>query len=113
MAAKVSYHDLVNARDERHALVPLDPHSQFMDPDDFKDMQDDTRSRFNGLGVEVARAKTGFSPSSLRWKKRPRRKPGILAGDQILKINGASTEKARSAGCGRCPARRVRTEESR
>ena len=35
-------------------LSSLDPHSRFMDPSDFRDMQDDTRSRFNGLGVEVS-----------------------------------------------------------
>src|SRR5215471_14688736 len=45
---KVSYHDLVYAA-MKGMLTSLDPHSQFMDPDDFKDMQDDTRSRFNGL----------------------------------------------------------------
>ena len=47
--SKTSYHDLFNAA-MKGMLSSLDPHSQFMDPDDFKDMQDDTRSRFNGLG---------------------------------------------------------------
>ena len=69
---KVSYHDLINAA-MKGMLSSLDPHSQFMDPDDFKDMQDDTRSRLNGLGVE-SRSKTTFSPSSRRWKKRPQRR---------------------------------------
>src|SRR5438477_7418020 len=41
-------------RRDEGMLASLDPHSQFMDPNDFKDMQDDTRSRFNGLGIEVA-----------------------------------------------------------
>src|SRR5712691_9310430 len=50
---KTSYHDLIYAA-MRGMLASLDPHSQFMEPNDFKDMQDDTRSRFNGLGVEVA-----------------------------------------------------------
>src|SRR5215213_11815513 len=50
---KTSYHELVTAA-MKGMLSSLDPHSQFMDPADFKDMQDDTRSRFNGLGVEVA-----------------------------------------------------------
>jgi carboxyl-terminal processing protease len=43
---KTSYHDLINAA-MKGMLSSLDPHSQFMDPDDFRDMQDDTRSRFN------------------------------------------------------------------
>src|SRR5476649_72003 len=50
---KTSYHDLINAA-MKGMLASLDPHSQFMDPDDFRDMQDDTRSRFNGLGIEVS-----------------------------------------------------------
>ena len=47
---KTSYHDLIYAA-MKGMLSSLDPHSQFMDPADFKDMQDDTRSRFNGLGI--------------------------------------------------------------
>ena len=73
-------------------LSSLDPHSQFMDPDDFKDMQDDTRSRFNGLGVEVA-VKDGLLTVVTPMEDTPAAKAGIQAGDQILKINGASTER--------------------
>src|SRR5215469_16170194 len=50
---KTTYHDLVTAA-MKGMLSSLDPHSQFMDPNDFRDMQDDTRSRFNGLGIEVS-----------------------------------------------------------
>src|SRR6202045_5263695 len=50
---KTSYHDLINAA-MKGMLSSLDPHSQYMDPNDFRDMQDDTRSRFNGLGIEVS-----------------------------------------------------------
>src|SRR5438270_13927879 len=50
---KTSYHDLVTAA-LKGMLSSLDPHSHLMDPVDFRDMQHDTRSRFNGLGIEVA-----------------------------------------------------------
>src|SRR5207237_6038124 len=50
---KTSYHDLITAA-LKGMLGSLDPHSQFMDPNDFRDIQEDTRSRFNGLGIEVA-----------------------------------------------------------
>ena len=53
---KVSYEQLTHAA-LRGMLESLDPHSQFMEPNDFKDMQDDTDSRFDGLGVEVAAAR--------------------------------------------------------
>jgi carboxyl-terminal processing protease len=89
--SKVSYHDLIYAA-MKGMLSSLDPHSQFMDPDDFKDMQDDTRSRFNGLGVEVA-VRDGLLTVVTPMEDTPAAKAGILAGDQILKINGASTER--------------------
>jgi carboxyl-terminal processing protease len=88
---KVSYHDLIYAA-MKGMLTSLDPHSQFMDPDDFKDMQDDTRSRFNGLGVEVA-IRDGVLTVVTPLEDTPAAKAGILAGDEILKINGVSTEK--------------------
>ncbi|MFL6569391.1 MAG: S41 family peptidase [Chthoniobacterales bacterium] len=88
---KTSYHDLIYAA-MKGMLASLDPHSQFMDPDDFKDMQDDTRSRFNGLGIEVS-MKNGILTVITPMEDTPAAKAGILSGDQILRINGSSTEK--------------------
>ena len=88
---KTSYHDLINAA-MKGMLSSLDPHSQFMDPDDFRDMQDDTRSRFNGLGIEVS-MKNGLPTVITAMEDTPAAKAGILSGDQILRINGISTER--------------------
>ncbi|MBA2270789.1 MAG: S41 family peptidase [Chthoniobacterales bacterium] len=88
---KTSYHDLIYAA-MKGMLASLDPHSQFMDPADFKDMQDDTRSRFNGLGIEVS-VKGGLLTVITPMEDTPAAKAGILSGDQILRINGNSTEK--------------------
>jgi carboxyl-terminal processing protease len=88
---KTSYHDLITAA-MKGMLASLDPHSQFMDPNDFRDMQDDTRSRFNGLGIEVS-VKNGLPTVVTPVEDTPAARAGILSGDQILKINGASTEK--------------------
>jgi carboxyl-terminal processing protease len=88
---RTSYHDLIYAA-MKGMLASLDPHSQFMDPNDFKEMQDDTRSRFNGLGIEVA-VKGGLLTVITPMEDTPAAKAGILSGDQILRINGNSTEK--------------------
>jgi carboxyl-terminal processing protease len=55
-------------------------------------MQEDTRSRFNGLGVEVS-MKNGLPTVVTAMEDTPAARAGILSGDQILKINGASTER--------------------
>ena len=88
---KTSYHDLITAA-MKGMLSSLDPHSQFMNPNDFRDMQDDTRSRFNGLGIEVS-MKNGLPTVVTAMEDTPAAKVGILSGDQILRINGASTER--------------------
>ncbi len=88
---KTSYHDLITAA-LKGMLSSLDPHSQYMDPNDFRDMQDDTRSRFNGLGIEVS-MKNGLPTVITPMEDTPAGRAGVLSGDQILKINGASTDK--------------------
>src|SRR5260370_8832218 len=88
---KTSYHDLITAA-MKGMLSSLDPHSQYMDPNDFRGMQDDTRSRFNGLGIEVS-TKNGLPTVVTPMEDTPAARAGILSGDQILKIDGASTER--------------------
>src|SRR5499427_5471251 len=88
---KTDYHDLVAAA-LKGMLSSLDPHSQFMDPNDFREMQDDTRSRFNGLGIEVS-MKNGLPTVVSAMEDTPAAKAGILSGDQILRINGISTDR--------------------
>ena len=88
---KVSYEDLTHAA-MRGMLGNLDPHSQFMDVKDFKGMQDDTNSRFGGLGIVVAQ-RDGAIVIVTPMEDSPGFKAGLLPNDQIVKINGQSTEK--------------------
>ena len=90
-ANKTSYHELITSA-MKGMLASLDPHSQYMDPNDFRDMQEDTRSRFNGLGIEVS-MKNGLPTVVSPMEDTPAAKAGILSGDQILKINGTATDK--------------------
>ncbi|HJT81041.1 MAG TPA: S41 family peptidase [Chthoniobacterales bacterium] len=90
-ANKTSYHELITSA-MKGMLGALDPHSQYMDPNDFRDMQDDTRSRFNGLGIEVS-IRNGLPTVVSPMEDTPAAKAGILSGDQILKINGTATDR--------------------
>jgi len=88
---KVSYEELTHAA-LRGMLGDLDPHSQFMEPKDFKGMQDDTNSRFGGLGIVVSQ-RDGAIIIVTPMEDTPGFKAGLLPNDQIVKINGQSTEK--------------------
>ena len=88
---KVTYEELTHAA-LRGMLGDLDPHSQFMEAKDFKGMQDDTNSRFGGLGIVVAQ-RDGALVIVTPMEDTPGFKAGLLPNDQIVKINGQSTEK--------------------
>jgi carboxyl-terminal processing protease len=88
---KISYHDLIYSA-LRGMMSNLDPHSQFMEPDGYKEMQDDTKSQFGGLGIVVA-VRDGVLTIVSPMEDSPGFKAGLLPGDQILKINGTSTDK--------------------
>lgn len=73
-------------------LETLDPHSAFMPPSMFKEMQEETRGRFEGLGIEIS-IKDGILTVVSPIEDTPAFRAGILAGDQILKIEGEPTKK--------------------
>jgi carboxyl-terminal processing protease len=73
-------------------LNTLDPHSEFMEPDKYKELQNDTQGAFGGLGI-VIWMKDNFVTVVTPMDDTPGAKAGILAGDRILKIDGHSTEK--------------------
>ena len=72
-------------------LETLDPHSAFMPPNMYKEMQEETKGRFEGLGIEIT-IKDGILTVVSPIEDTPAAKAGILAGDQILKIDGDSTK---------------------
>ena len=67
-------------------LSGLDPHSQYLDPDDFKDLQDGTQGEFGGLGIEVG-MEDGFVKVISPIEDTPAQKAGIQPGDLIIKID--------------------------
>src|SRR6266446_4693801 len=88
---KLTYHDLVYAA-MKGMLNTLDPHSEFMEPDKYKELQNDTQGTFGGLGIVIS-TKDNYITVVSPMEDTPGFKAGILSGDRFLKIDGKSTEK--------------------
>jgi carboxyl-terminal processing protease len=76
----------------RGMLRTLDPHSSFMPPDMYREMQVETEGRFGGLGIEITMRDdvlTVVSPI----EGTPAFRAGIEPGDQIIKVDGESTKE--------------------
>jgi carboxyl-terminal processing protease len=75
----------------RGMLRTLDPHSSFMPPEVYREMQIETEGRFGGLGIEITIRDdilTVVSPI----EGTPAFRAGIEPGDQIVKVDGESTK---------------------
>src|ERR1039458_8781950 len=67
-------------------LAGLDPHSSYMDPKSFQEMQVETSGKFGGLGIEVTR-EDGLIKVVAPIDETPAAKAGILANDLITKLD--------------------------
>ncbi len=68
-------------------LNSLDPHSGFLPPKSYEDMQIDTKGSFGGLGIEVTQEE-GFVKVVSPMDGTPAFRAGVLAGDYITHIDG-------------------------
>jgi carboxyl-terminal processing protease len=96
-----NYVDPVNSKDLIDKAIQgmvsgLDPHSAFLSPDDFKELQIDTQGEFTGIGVSIT-LKDGFVTVISPIEGTPAYKAGIKAGDRIIKVNGKPTRDLREA----------------
>lgn len=67
-------------------LTGLDPHSDYMDPDEFKDLREKTQGEFGGLGIEIG-PEDGLIKVVAPYEDTPAQKAGIKSGDYIVKID--------------------------
>lgn len=67
----------------------LDPHSEFLDPEDYQELQDDTEGQFGGLGLVVS-MKDGYVTVVSPMDDSPGFRAGIMPADRIIKVNGQS-----------------------
>ncbi|MEJ2679935.1 MAG: S41 family peptidase [Gammaproteobacteria bacterium] len=79
-------------------LSELDPHSAYLDPKAFNDLQINTTGEFGGLGIEVG-MENNFIKVITPIDDTPAEKAGVLTGDLIIKlddeqVNGMTLEQA-------------------
>lgn len=66
-------------------LGSLDPHSQFLTPDDFKELKTETEGKFGGLGIEIS-IRDSLLTVVTPIEDTPAWKAGLKPGDRIVKI---------------------------
>ncbi len=67
-------------------LSNLDPHSAYLKPDSFKDMEESTKGEFGGVGMEVG-MEDGFVKVVAPIDDTPAFKAGVKAGDLVVRID--------------------------
>lgn len=72
-------------------LSGLDPHSAYLEPESFKDLQVSTTGEFGGLGIEVG-TEDGYVKVITPIDDTPAQKAGIQAGDLIIKLDNKSVQ---------------------
>lgn len=93
---KKNYVDEVDGKDLikgaiKGMLTSLDPHSAYLTPDLFKELQTETQGKFGGLGIEIT-IRDGILTVVSPIEDTPADRAGIKAGDQIIKIEGEFTK---------------------
>lgn len=73
-------------------LQSLDPHSVFLEPRAFEEIQEETSGKYGGIGIQMG-IKDGFLVVISPIEDTPAYKAGLQAGDKILKIDGEKTLK--------------------
>jgi carboxyl-terminal processing protease len=72
-------------------LTSLDPHSSYMSPEDFQELQEETKGSFSGIGIEIT-IRDGVLTVVSPIEGTPAYRKGLQAGDQIIRINGQLTK---------------------
>lgn len=73
-------------------LATLDPHSGYLDPDFYQDLQVQTKGEFGGLGIEIT-IKDGLLVVVAPMEGSPAERAGVRPGDIIVKIDGKYTKE--------------------
>jgi carboxyl-terminal processing protease len=87
----LTYHNLTYSA-IKGMIGSLDPHSEFLDAQDYQQLQNDTEGQFGGLGLNVT-VRDGYVTVIAPMEDTPGFRAGILTGDRIVKVDGRSVER--------------------
>lgn len=93
---ETSYVDEVKHKDLIYGAIKgmletLDPHSNFLPPNVYREMKEETQGKFGGLGIEIG-VKDGILTVIAPIEDTPAWRAGVKAGDRIVKIGKDSTK---------------------
>jgi carboxyl-terminal processing protease len=71
----------------RGMVRTLDPHSDYLDPDEYRVLASDTRGRFGGVGVEID-VRDGWLTVTAVFPNGPAQRAGLRVGDRFVGIDG-------------------------
>lgn len=73
-------------------LYSLDPHSAYLGPDGFKELQEETQGQFSGIGIEIT-IKEGILTIISPIEGTPAATADLRANDIIVRIDGEKTKE--------------------
>ena len=85
-AADVLYHGAIP-----HMLRTLDPHSSFFSPDAFKQLREDQKGHYAGVGMQIG-SRNGATVVIAPFPRTPAYRAGLRPGDVIVKVNDQDVE---------------------
>ncbi|WP_457577020.1 S41 family peptidase [Desulfomarina sp.] len=86
---KIDTEEVINGA-IRGLLFSLDPHSSYLPPENFRELQEETRGSFSGIGIEVT-VKNDILTIVSPIADTPADRAGLKANDLIIEINGVKT----------------------
>lgn len=73
-------------------LQALDPHSTFLDKEEYRSMQEKTSGEFYGIGIEITQDESGVLKVVAPIDDTPAFKAGLKTNDLILEVDGTPTQ---------------------
>jgi len=75
----------------RGMVASLDPHSEYMTPQEYHDLEINTQGRFGGVGIKITTSGTRIIVQA-PIDDSPAFRAGIKSGDEIIRVDGQSTK---------------------